>query len=467
MFFSGKKVAVVGLAVNNTPLIKYLAREGAIVTVMDRKTPDQLREFLEELADLQGRCDIQYQLGPGYLKHLNEQEIVFLSPGIPKNLPEIQEAKEAGVRFSSELQLFFSLNHAPVIGVTGSSGKTTTTSLLGEMLAGVYPTKVGGNIGRPPLSFLSELSADSWVVLELSSFQLQDLGYSPHIAIVTNITPNHLDVHSSMEEYIAAKSEALLHQHHDDVAILNWDNEITRNLGRLVKGDCCYFSRRSSLEYGAYVKEDRLYLSLRTRGSRDVEELICERRDLTLPGEHNVENVLAAALAARLAGVPMKVITKAIKEFKGVEHRLEFVRELNGVRYINDSISTTPARAIAGLLAMKAPVILIAGGYDKRLPFEEFAEVAAEKCRAVYLLGATAEQIEEAFNRLRLERKASGSFPVIKRVSDLEEAVYAAKSSALSGDVVLLSPACASYDMFRSFEERGRLFKKLVSELQP
>ncbi|HHU50827.1 MAG TPA: UDP-N-acetylmuramoyl-L-alanine--D-glutamate ligase [Firmicutes bacterium] len=467
MSFFGKKVAVVGLAVNNTPLIKYLAREGAVVTVMDRKTPDELAEFLRELADLQSRCDIQYQLGPGYLKHLSEQEIVFLSPGIPKNLPEIQEAKKAGVRFSSELQLFFSLNHAPVIGVTGSSGKTTTTSLLGEMLTGVYPTKIGGNIGRPPLSFLSELSAGSWVVLELSSFQLQDLGYSPHIAIVTNITPNHLDIHSSMEEYIAAKSEALLYQNYNDVAVLNWDNEITRNLGRLVKGECYYFSRQSPLEYGAYVKEDRLYLSLCTQGSRGGEELICERSDLTLPGEHNVENVLAAALAARLAGVPMKAITKVIREFKGVEHRLEFVRELNGVRFINDSISTTPTRAIAGLLAMKAPVILIAGGYDKRLPFEEFAEVAAEKCRVVYLLGATTEQIEEAFNRLRLTRKASKNFPVIKRVSDLEEAVYAAKSLALPGDVVLLSPACASYDMFRSFEERGRLFKKLVLELQP
>lgn len=467
MSFSGKKVAVVGLAVNNTPLIKYLAREGAAVTVMDRKTPDQLGKFLQELADLQGRRDIQYQLGPEYLKHLSEQEIVFLSPGIPKNLPEIQEARQAGVRFSSELQLFFFLNHSPVIGVTGSSGKTTTTSLLGEMLAGVYPTKIGGNIGCPPLSFLPELSAGSWVVLELSSFQLQNLGYSPHIAIVTNITPNHLDIHSSMEEYIAAKSEALLYQSPDDVAVLNWDNEITRNLGRLVKGECYYFSRWSPLEYGAYLRGDRLYLSLHTQGSGDVEELICNRSDLTLPGEHNVENVLAAALAARLAGVSMKVITKVIKEFKGVEHRLEFVRELNGVRFINDSISTTPTRAIAGLLAMKAPVILIAGGYDKRLPFEEFAEVAAEKCRAVYLLGATAEQIEEAFNRLRLERKESRNFPVIKRVSDLEEAVHAAKSSALSGDVVLLSPACASYDMFRNFEERGRLFKTLVSELQP
>ena len=467
MLFSGKRVTVVGLAVNNTPLIKYLVQAGARVTVVDRKTCDQLEKYLKELADLSGRYDIQYKFGPGYLTDLNKEEVVFLSPGIPKNLPEILEAKKAGVKFSSELQLFFSLNHSPVIGVTGSSGKTTTTSLIGEMLFEVYPTKVGGNIGRPPLSFLPELSADTWVVLELSSFQLQNLGYSPHIALVTNITPNHLDIHSSMEEYIAAKSEVLQYQSSGDIAILNWDNEITKNLGRMVKGECYYFSRLTQLEYGAYLKRDQLFLSLHQQGFGQTEELICDRRDLTLLGEHNVENVLAAALTARLAGVPMGTITRVIKGFKGVEHRLEFVRELNGVRFFNDSISTTPTRAIAGLMAMKAPVILIAGGYDKHLPFNEFAEIAAEKCRAVYLLGATAEKIEDAFNQVRLERKKNTDFPIIKRVSDLEEAVNSARSLALSGDVVLLSPACASYDMFRNYEERGKLFKTLVSELRP
>jgi UDP-N-acetylmuramoylalanine--D-glutamate ligase len=270
-----------------------------------------------------------------------------------------------------------------------------------------------------------------------------------------------------MEEYIAAKSEALQHQSSGDLAILNWDNEITKNLGKMVKGECYYFSRLTQPEYGAYLKRDQLFLSLRRQGSGRTEELVCHRRDLTLLGEHNVENVLAAALTARLAGVPMETITRVIKGFKGVEHRLEFVRELNGVRFFNDSISTTPARAIAGLLAMQAPVILIAGGYDKQLPFNEFAEIAAEKCRAVYLLGATAEKIEDAFNQVRLERKKHTDFPIIKRVSDLAEAVNLARSVALSGEVVLLSPACASYDMFRNYEERGRLFKTLVSELRP
>jgi len=464
MPFSGKKVAVVGLAVNNTPLIRYLVQASAEVTVLDQKKPELLEKYLRQISDL----TLQYQLGPEYLSNLDGQDVVFLSPGIPRNLPPIQAAKKKGVRFSSELQLFFSLNKSPVIGVTGSSGKTTTTTLIGEMLARFRPTRVGGNIGRPPLSFLSELKKETWIVLELSSFQLQNLGHSPHIAVVTNVTPNHLDIHSSMEEYIDAKSEVLKNQSHNDFAVLNWDNDITRSMVEQVKGECFFFSRLCQLERGAYLKGDELVLAIKdTDQSGDSVEHICYRNDLTLLGEHNLENVLAAALTARLAGAPMGIITTVIKEFKGVEHRLEPVRELGGVRYYNDSISTTPTRAVAGLSAIDAPIILIAGGYDKRLPFDEFAEVAAERCRAVYLFGATARQIEEAFNQVKRLRKKQRGFPQIKLVSNLEVAVKLAKNIAVPGDVVLLSPACASYDMFRNFEERGALFKKLVSELKP
>lgn len=450
---SRKKVAIVGLAVNNTPLIKYLAREGAVVTVLDQKTPEKLESFLKELKDL----PLKYHLGPDYLEHLEGQEVIFLSPGVPKNLPPLREAAEKGIKISSELQLFFSLNTSPTIGITGSSGKTTTTSLIGEMLAKVKPVKVGGNIGRPPISFLAELTDETWVVLELSSFQLQNLGFSPHIAVITNITPNHLDVHSSMDEYIEAKAEILRFQSADDIAILNGDNDITRKMGKMAKGKTYYFSRLTESSPGAFLRGDELILSP-TTGS---EEFLCRRGEIRLLGEHNIENVLAAALAARIAGVPAKTIGEAVREFKGVEHRLELVREIEDVKYYNDSISTTPTRAIAGLLAVPAPVVLIAGGYDKNLPFDDFVKVAAERCRTVILLGKTAEKIRAAFERY----KDSIKMPEITQVSDLKEAVITARKAAKPGDAVLLSPACASYDMFRNFEERGRLFKEFVAEL--
>ncbi len=464
MTYTGKKVAVIGLAVNNTPLIRFLVEQGAEVTVLDRKTRDELREYLDRLTGL----PVTYRLGPDYLEYLPGHEVVFLSPGVPRGLPALQEAAAGGAVFSSELRVFLAENRrrsrSPVLGVTGSSGKTTTTTLLGMMLEKEKPVKVGGNIGRPPLSFLPELTPETWVILELSSFQLQDLGYSPRIAVLLNITPNHLDVHSSFAEYVQAKEEIIKNQSSDDIAIFNWDNPVTRRLAATARGKVYFFSRCTSRctqpETGAFLKNGDIILKL--DGKR--EEYICPAAERRLPGEHNLENILAAALAARLAGASPAAIAGAIREFKGVEHRLEFLRELDGVAYYNDSKATTPEETIAGLRALSAPVVLIAGGYDKKLPFTELAKVAAERCRVVILMGATAEKIREALEKEEgRDRLLSG----IYQAATLEEAVAIARSKAGSGETVLLSPACASYDMFRNFEERGRRFKELVFSMQP
>lgn len=460
MRYTGKKVAVIGLGVNNTPLIRFLVEQGAEVSVLDRKNRDELREYLDQLAGL----PVTYHLGPDYLEYLRGQEVVFLSPGVPKNLPALQEAAASGAVFSSELEVFFAENRqrsrAPVIGVTGSCGKTTTTTMLGLMLEKEKPVRVGGNIGRPPLTFLPELTPETWVVLELSSFQLQDLGYSPQIAVLLNITPNHLDVHSSFDEYVQAKEEIIKNQSGDDLAIFNWDNPVTRRLAANAKGKVYFFSRRLQPETGAFVKNGDIILRLDGKN----EEYICPAAEKRLPGEHNLENILAAALAARLAGVSPAAIASVIREFKGVEHRLEFLRELDGVVYYNDSKATTPEETIAGLRALSVPVVLIAGGYDKKLPFTELAKVAAERCRVVILIGATAGKIREALEEVEGEDRLLSE---IHQAASLEEAVAIARSKAGPGEAVLLSPACASYDMFRNFEERGRRFKELVFGIQP
>ncbi len=468
MSYTGKKVAVIGLGVNNTPLIRFLVEQGADVTVLDKKTRDELQEYLDRLAGL----PVAYHLGPDYLEYLGGQEVIFLSPGVPKNLPALQEAAAGGTVFSSELQVFFAENRrrsrSPVLGVTGSCGKTTTTTLIGLMLEKEKPVKVGGNIGRPPLSFLPELAPETWVILELSSFQLQDLGYSPQIAVLLNITPNHLDVHSSLTEYVQAKEEIIKNQSSNDIAIFNWDNPVTRRLAAKAKGKVYFFSRCASRgapgctqpETGAFVKNGDIILRLDGKH----EEYICPAAERRLPGDHNLENILAAALAARLAGASPAAIAGVIREFKGVEHRLEFLRELDGVAYYNDSKATTPEETIAGLRALPAPVVLIAGGYDKKLPFTELAKVTAERCRVAVLIGATAGKIRKALEEAEGKDRLLSE---IYQAASLEEAVAIARSKAGPGETVLLSPACASYDMFRNFEERGRRYKELVFGMQP
>lgn len=451
MGFTGKRIAVVGLAANNTPLIRYLVKQGASVTALDKKGPEELGNYLEQLKDL----TIEYHLGPDYLQFLPGHDEAFISPGVPRHQPQLQAAAQQGVKFRSEMELFFQLSPAPIIGITGSSGKTTTTTLTGLILERCGEVRVGGNIGKPPISFLDELSAESKVVLELSSFQLQVMEASPQIAVVTNVTPNHLDIHKDMAEYIEAKSRILRFQSPECKAILNWDNEITRQMAGETPARIYYFSRKAILPEGAFIRDGELILRL-----NQVEERICHASEVQLPGGHNLENILAAALAARLAGAPMTAIRDVATTFTGVEHRLERVRDWNGVRYINDSISTTPDRAIAGLEAIDTPIVLIVGGYDKHLPFDTFAKVAVEKCKAIILLGVTAPMIRKALEA----EMGKLSHPIrLEDAADLRDAVEKARTLASAGDTVLLSPACASYDMFRNFEERGKLFKEIVN----
>ncbi|MGD8401519.1 MAG: UDP-N-acetylmuramoyl-L-alanine--D-glutamate ligase [Bacillota bacterium] len=450
MEYKNKKIAVIGLAVSNTPLIRYLADVGARLSVFDRKPAALLEKYLRQLQHL----PLELHLGDDYLQHLHGYDYVFITPGMKKDLPELQAARAEGTIFSSEMALFFAKCPGRITGITGSSGKTTTTTLVGQMVAAAFPNSfVGGNIGRSLIGDLYRMDAASQVILELSSFQLQELKQSPSLAVVTNITPNHLDMHASMAEYIDAKSNILRYQSATDQAILNYDNELTRGLRSLVKGRCFFFSRHCRVDEGAYLEDGKLLLRLNGQT-----ELITKRDNLQLLGDHNVENVLTAALAARLLGAPLPVIAEITEHFTGVEHRLQFVRELNGVRYYNDSIATTPDRAIAGLKAMIRPTVLIAGGYDKKLPFDSLGRQIVKTCKQVVLLGVTAPLIRQAVEA------AEPGFPVTT-VADLPEAVRVATDRAVGGDVVLLSPACASFDMFNNYQERGLLFKELVNSL--
>ncbi len=450
MDYNGRKIAVLGLAVSNTPLIRFLAEEGAQVTVFDKKNAEYLQEYISQLADLK----LNYRFGDDYLNYLSNFEFIFVTPGMKKDLPELKKARDEGAIFSSEMELFLEKCPGKIIGITGSSGKTTTTTLIGLMITSEFSSAfVGGNIGLSLIDKLPEMNYESRVVLELSSFQLQSLKQSPYLAIITNITPNHLDMHASMEEYIEAKSNIIRYQNSDNPVILNFDNEITHNLSQMVKGKLYYFSRHYQLEEGAFLDGDKLIIRLNGKN-----EVLTTKDRLKLLGDHNIENILTAGLAGRLAGVPLVKLTKIVEEFTGVEHRLELVRELDGVKFYNDSISTTPDRAIAGLRAMTGPAVLIAGGYDKHLPFDNLAVEIVKKCKHLVVLGITAPQIIAAVKKIRTD------FP-ITLAETFADAVEIAASSTIPGDAVLLSPACASYDMFKNYQERGSLFKQLVREM--
>ncbi|HHW15221.1 MAG TPA: UDP-N-acetylmuramoyl-L-alanine--D-glutamate ligase, partial [Firmicutes bacterium] len=391
MNLAGRRAAVVGLGVANVPLIRFLLRKGAQVTGCDKKSREELGARADELEA--AGCTLR--LGPDYLSSLAEHDLLFLTPGMRKDLPEIEAAKAAGAEVSSEIRLVFALCRAPILGITGSSGKTTTTMLSGRILeANGDQVLVGGNIGRPLIEEVEGIPPAAKVVLELSSFQLQDLAQSPHLAVVTNVTPNHLDQHASLAEYIEAKKHIFRHQGRQDACVLNYDNPVTRGMAAECPGRVFFFSRRERLGEGAFLDGDELVLRLEGR-----EERLLHRAEIKLLGLHNLENVLAAALATRLFGAETAAIREAVTAFTGAPHRLELVREVNGVRYYNDSIATTPARALAGLASFAAPIVLIAGGYDKKLPFDEFGRVLAQRVKAVVLLGVTAPKIEEAVRR--------------------------------------------------------------------
>lgn len=473
----GRKAVVLGLGISNLAVIECLLRAGARVIAADRKTASELGERYARLRAL----PVKMVLGRGYLSALDGQEIAFLTPGMRRDLPELARARRAGVEMSSETKLFFELCRAPIIGVTGSAGKTTTTTLVGLMLEKSRPgVFVGGNIGRPLVAAVGDIGAGDLVVLELSSFQLQDLGMSPHVAAVLNVSPNHLDVHPTMDDYVAAKKVIYRHQGPHDHCVFNEDNDVTREMAgdyatRLPAGPEGHapirYSRRHEIGDGAFLREDRLELRLRAYGKGFPDATVCGRGDVKLLGEHNLENVLAASAVAGLAGANVEAIRAVATTFRGVEHRLEPVLELDGVGYYNDSIATAPERTIAALRALPGPMVVILGGYDKKLGFDGLAAelLGCGKVRAAVILGATAAKIEQALQTERSRRAAAGlpedRVQVVRTTDDLGAAVNAARSTALPGDTIVLSPACASFDMFSNFEERGRAFKRLVTAL--
>ncbi len=443
----GKRVAVIGLGVSNQPLVERLLDAGVPVLACDKRRREEFNGLIEALE----RRGLETALGPGYLDHLDGADVIFRTPGLRPDVPQIARAVEGGARLTSEMEAFLDLCPCRIVAVTGSDGKTTTTTIIAGLLkAAGYRTFVGGNIGHPLLCQVDDIRPDDIVVLELSSFQLMTVRQSPSIAVVTNLAPNHLDVHRDMEEYVSAKRNIFAYQDACDRLVLNADNEITAGFAAQARGAVTLFSRRRRLEDGVCLREKTVFCCGRS---------VLRTDDILLPGLHNLENYMAA-IAAVDGLVPDEVIRDFARTFGGVEHRIELVRELDGVRYYNDSIASSPSRTIAGLRSFRQKVILIAGGYDKHIPYDVLGPEIVQSVKVLLLTGDTAEKIKQA------ARSAPGyqeGQPEILDCADLREAVERARTLAQPGDVVMMSPASASFDRFRNFEERGRAFKELVN----
>ena len=448
----GKKIAMCGIGVSNTPLILEFLSKGAKVYACDRRS----RELIGETADMLEKAGAELCLGDSYLDNL-EVDIIFRTPGMSFYLPELEAARKKGIAVTSEMEVFFDLCPATIFAITGSDGKTTTTTLIAKMLeAEGKKVFVGGNIGKPLLPEIENITADDYVVVELSSFQLISMRKSPDVAVVTNVAPNHLDVHKDMDEYVESKKNVLLHQNAFSRTVLNRDNEITESFRQYVRGQSLGFSMERQVRNGAWLDSEG-YLHMAYRG---MDVPIMHRDEIAILGDHNVANYLTA-ITAVWGYVGVDSIKKVAREFGGVEHRIEFVREVNGVKYYNDSIASSPTRTIAGLKAFPEKVHLIAGGYDKHIPFEPMVPYVLEKVEKLYLCGDTADKIEKA---VRDNENYNGA-PEIIRVANIAEAVEKAHQNAKSGDVVTLSPACASFDAFPNFAARGNYFKELVNKL--
>jgi len=445
----GKRVAVIGIGVSNTPLIEKLLETGVSVLACDKRDRIKFDGLIEDLE----QKGLEVSLGTDYLEHLAGVDIIFRTPGMRPDLPQLTEAVKRGAVLTSEMEAFLSLCPCRILAVTGSDGKTTTTTMIAGLLkAAGYRTFVGGNIGRPLLCDVDEIRPDDIVVLELSSFQLMTVKQSPGVALITNLAPNHLDVHKDMEEYVWAKKNIFVHQDACDKVILNADNAITAGLAEEARGEVTLFSRKQQLSTGVWLKDGMIVQDGRP---------ILAAEDILLPGVHNLENYMAA-IAAVDGMVPDEVIREFARTFGGVAHRIELVRELDGVRYYNDSIASSPSRTIAGLRSFDQKVILIAGGYDKQIPYDVLGPEITRAVKALVLVGATAPKIRAAVLAAPDYREGE---PAIAECENLRQAVEAAYKMAQPGDVVLLSPASASFDQFKNFEERGNAFKQFVAEL--
>jgi UDP-N-acetylmuramoylalanine--D-glutamate ligase len=452
----GKSVSVIGIGVSNIPLIRLLLEAGIPVRARDKRPAG---EFGKELSELE-QMGAVFILGPDYLKDLNEN-VIFRTPGLSPNTPELKRASESGSVVTSEMEAFFEVCSCPIIAVTGSEGKTTTTTLISELLTEAgFSVHLGGNIGNPLLSDAGHIKPSDYAVLELSSFQLMTMKSSPNIAVVTNITPNHLDYHSDMEEYVTAKMNIFLHQKDNDLLVLNSDYEQTKAFTENKKGRVRHFSRTERPKDGFFF--DGEAISLIEYGK---ETHVLDRTDVLLPGLYNIENIMAAFCAVYdIAG--LDACRAAAKRFKGVEHRNEFILEKNGVKFINNTIATSPTRTIAELLSYERKVILIAGGYDKKIPYDALGPVIRDKVKILVLTGQTGPKIKAAVEQASLEQAfRPDSMPMIIEEPDFKKAVLAAASAAKPGDIVTLSPASASFDCFRNFAERGNAYKDIIRNL--
>ena len=448
-----KSVAVIGAGVSNTPLAEYLLSRGCKVTVCDKRVIGELEGEGERLRHM----GAELRLGDGYLDGLNH-DIIFRTPGLMPFDEHLEKAKAHGSVITSEMELFFKLCPCRIIAVTGSDGKTTTSTIIAELLrAAGYKTYLGGNIGQPLLCDVSEMNKDDIVVLELSSFQLHSMNCCPNIAVITNLSPNHLDKHKDFQDYVDAKRAIYENQRSDGKLVLNLDDPHTSYYASFAKCPISYFSGTNKVDNGAICEKGNVY-----RVNNGERNFIIASENILLPGEHNVLNYLAA-FAATDGLVDNDICCKVAESFAGVEHRLEQVRVLRGVTYINDSIGTSPTRTSAGLRALKTKPIVIAGGYDKHIPFDTLGDELCRYSKQVFLTGATAGKIKDAIYSSKYYAESNLK---VETIDDFRDTVLTASACAEEGDIVLLSPACAAFDRFKNFAERGMYFKKIVMELQ-
>lgn len=449
-----RKVAIVGLGVSNLPLMEYLYEKKANVTVFDERDIDSISKDIMDKITTYG---FGFHFGEDALKNLKGFNVIFRSPSCLPTRKELVDEANNGAIVTTEVELLMKMCPCKIVGVTGSDGKTTTTSLINAILkkAG-YNTFLGGNIGTPLFTKLSDMKPEDILVLELSSFQLMGMEISPDIAVITNITPNHLNIHKDYEEYIEAKKNIFKYQDEKGVLVLNYDNEITRNCEKEANGKVIFFSSKNKLDNGYIVDEDVI-----KECEDKIRKHILNVEDVILRGNHNYQNI-ATAIAATSSLVDIDTIVEAVKEFKPVEHRIEFIRELDGVKWYNDSASSSPSRTLSGINAFKEDIILIAGGYDKNLDYTPIAKPIIEKVKSLILIGQTSGKI---FDAVKLELEKENKEIDIHMCESLEETIKLAKKVAKPGQVVLFSPASASFDMFKNFADRGNQFKELVKKI--
>ena len=453
-YIRNRKIAIIGLGVSNIPLLSYLHDLGAKITVFDNRTIDNIDK---NIMDIITNNNIEFSFGKNNLSKLNGFDIIFRSPTCREDWPELVKEAKRGAIITSEIEMLMELCPGTIIGVTGSDGKTTTTSLIYEIVKQQgFNCYLGGNIGIPLFTKIQEMKPNDIVILELSSFQLMNIHTSPNIAVITNISPNHLDFHKSYEEYIEAKKNIFKYQNEDGILVLNYDNEITRECAKEAKGKVIFFSRENKLDNGVILDDDIIKVC-----DNKLRKHILNTKDLLLRGKHNYENV-CTAIAATLEIASTEKQIEAVTQFKGVKHRLEFVKEINGVKWYNDSIGTSPTRTIAGLKSFNEKIVLIAGGYDKHLDYTPIAKPILDNVSVLILMGQTSKKIKESVeNEMKVEQKRIE----IYECDTLQETVNTAKKVAKKGEVVLFSPASASFDMYKNFEERGDKFKSIVNSL--